>query len=95
MLKISDMVNYLRTLKRIVIIGEEDSEFVKAARHMLLESEEHIMKHHGVGLNKYLEGERNFMRHFPIWIMLNEKTPCAVLKNVRKWSPGMHSRGGI
>lgn len=64
MLKISDMVNYLRTLKRIVIIGEEDSEFVKAARHMLLESEEHIMKHHGVGLNKYLEGERKFHEAF-------------------------------
>ncbi len=64
LLKISDMVNYLRTLKRIVIIGEEDSEFVKAARHMLLESEEHIMKHHGVGLNKYLEGERKFHEAF-------------------------------
>ena len=66
LLKISDMVNYLRTLKRIVLIGEEDSEFVKAARHMLLESEEYIMKHHGVGINKYLEGERKFQEAFSL-----------------------------
>ena len=64
LLKISDMANHLRTLKKIVLIGEEDSEFVKAARHMLLESEEYIMKSHRVGVNTYLEGEKDFQDAF-------------------------------
>lgn len=55
-----DLANFIKTLKKLVAIGNEYDELVVTARKILNDAEKHLMKNDGVDLDTYLDCERTF-----------------------------------
>ena len=55
-----DVVNYIKTLKKLVAISDEYDDLVVTARNILNDIEKCTMKNEGVNLDTYLDCERKF-----------------------------------
>ncbi|MBM4056198.1 MAG: tetratricopeptide repeat protein [Planctomycetes bacterium] len=62
--KKSDMVNCLKTLKKLLAVGGEKDDFVMIGKNMLYEYEKYIMKNFGVDTDAYLACEKKFEEAF-------------------------------
>lgn len=62
--KKSDMVNCLKTLKKLLAVGGEKDDFVMIGKNMLYEYEKHIMKNFEVDTDTYLACEKKFEEAF-------------------------------
>ncbi|MCF6150236.1 MAG: tetratricopeptide repeat protein [Candidatus Kuenenia sp.] len=62
--KKSDAVNCLKTLKKLLVVGEEKDDFVMIGKNILYEYEKYIMKNYEVDIDTYLECEKKFEEAF-------------------------------
>ena len=60
----NDLVNYIKTLKKFVAIGNENDDLVVKARNLLNDWEEFTIKNEGVDLDTYLDCEIKFKQAF-------------------------------
>lgn len=71
-----DITNFLKTLKKLIMIGSDDHALVQQSRRMLSDFEQHIMKKEGVDLHTYLSCEKKF--HEAVVCMDNQQWEKAV-----------------